>query len=127
MGGKYFSADAALAHAQQMTAQGADIIDIGGESTRPGSERVPAQEQLRRLLPVLDALAGKAVAAISIDTTLAAVAEAALDRGAWLINDISAGRDDADMLPLAARRGAPVVLMHMPGTAKNDADSAGVC
>ncbi|HEX4123792.1 MAG TPA: dihydropteroate synthase [Tepidisphaeraceae bacterium] len=120
-GGKFFSPEAAVAHAEAMTAAGADLIDIGGESTRPGSQRVPAQEQLRRLVPVLDWLAGKSVggvAAISIDTTLAAVAEAALDRGAWMINDISAGRDDPAMLPLAARRGAPIVLMHMRGQPK---------
>jgi dihydropteroate synthase len=117
-GGEFASPESAIAHAEAMTAAGADLIDIGGESTRPGSERVPAEEQLRRLVPVLDGLAGKPVAAISIDTTLAAVAEAALDRGAWLINDISAGRDDLEMLPLAARRGAPIVLMHMQGLPK---------
>jgi dihydropteroate synthase len=122
-GGKYFSPRAALKHAEEMTAAGADLIDIGGESTRPGSERVPAEEQLRRLVPVLDRLAGRAVAALSIDTTLAAVAEAALDRGAWMINDISAGRDDPEMFHLAARRGAPIVLMHMQGKPKTMQDA----
>jgi dihydropteroate synthase len=122
-GGKFFSPEAAVAHAEAMTAAGADLIDLGGESTRPGSDRVPAEEQLRRLIPVLDALPRRAVAAISIDTTLAAVAEAALDRGAWMINDISAGRDDPAMLPMAARRGAPIVLMHMRGQPKTMQDA----
>ena len=125
-GGKFFSPGAAVAHAEAMSAAGADLIDIGGESTRPGSQRVPVEEQLRRLIPVLDWLAGKpagAVAAISVDTTLATVAEAALDRGAWMINDISAGRDDPAMLPLAARRGAPIVLMHMQGQPKTMQDA----
>jgi dihydropteroate synthase len=122
-GGKYFAPESALTHAEAMTAAGADLIDLGGESTRPGSQRVPAEEQLRRLIPVLDRLAGRAVAPISIDTTLAAVAEAALDRGAWMINDISAGRDDPAMLPLAARRKAPIVLMHMQGQPRTMQDA----
>lgn len=113
-GGCFAEADAAVAHAQAMCAAGADLIDIGGESTRPGSGRVPAQEQLRRVLPVLSRLRGLP-AVISIDTTLAAVAAAAADHGAALVNDISAGREDPRMFPLAATRNLPLVLMHMQG------------
>ena len=115
-GGRYLPVDAAAARAHAMAAEGADLIDIGGESTRPGSQRVDASEQLRRLLPVLRALRGRLDGTtLSIDTTLTAVAEAALDEGVHLINDISAGRDDAGMLRLAARRDCPIVLMHMQG------------
>lgn len=115
-GGRFSDVSAAAAHAQEMAAAGAAIIDIGGESTRPGSQPVGADEQIRRVVPVIRAIAGRVPALLSIDTTRAAVAEAALDAGAHLINDISAGRDDSDMLPLAARRGVPIVLMHMKGT-----------
>ena len=90
------------------------MIDIGAESTRPGSERIDAQGQIQRLREVLPGLA-KAGAMVSIDTTLADVAAYALDNGAAMINDIAAGRDDAEMLPLAAARGCPIVLMHMLG------------
>ena len=100
-----------------MAAEGADLIDVGGESTRPGSQRVDAAEQLRRLVPVLRALRGRLDGTtLSIDTTRAAVAEAALDEGVHVVNDISAGRDDPALLPLVARRRRPVVLMHMQGT-----------
>jgi dihydropteroate synthase len=115
-GGKFFDPGAAEAHAHEMAAAGAALIDIGGESTRPGSQPVPADEQIRRIVPVLSALKGKLPALISVDTTRAAVAEAALDAGADLINDISAGVDDPAMLPLAARRAVPIILMHMQGT-----------
>jgi dihydropteroate synthase len=98
-----------------MVAAGADMLDIGGESTRPGALPVAADEQIKRVVPVIQRIANLRVT-ISIDTTRAAVAEAALDAGAALVNDISAGRDDADLLPLVARRGVPVVLMHMQGT-----------
>src|SRR5690349_11019552 len=107
-GAKYADAPAAVAHAKQMVAAGAALIDVGGESTRPGSQSVPAEEQIRRVVPVIREIAGLG-AIISIDTTRAAVAEAALDAGAAMVNDISAGRDDPDMLPLVARRGVPVV------------------
>jgi dihydropteroate synthase len=100
-----------------MAAEGADLIDVGGESTRPGSQRVAADEQLRRVLPALRALNGRLPqTTLSIDTTLAPVAEAALDEGVSVVNDISAGRDDPALLPLAARRRCPVILMHMQGT-----------
>lgn len=115
-GGKFSDPALAAAHAREMAAAGAAIIDVGGESTRPGSQPIPADEQIRRVEPVLRGLRGDLPAILSIDTTRAAVAEAAIDAGASLINDISAGKDDPDMLPLAARRRVPIVLMHMQGT-----------
>lgn len=113
--GQFASVDAAIAHAQAQIEAGADLIDIGGESTRPGSKPVPAGEQIRRVLPVIERLAQLPVT-LSIDTTRAVVASAALDAGASMVNDISSARDDDEMLPLIARRGVPVVLMHMQGT-----------
>jgi dihydropteroate synthase len=115
-GGRFASPEAAAAHALQLVDDGADLIDIGGESTRPGSRAVDAQEQVRRVLPVFKSLAGRLPAVLSIDTTWQAVAEAAVDSGAHLINDISAGLADPGMLTLAACRGLPIVLMHMQGT-----------
>ncbi|MDB5356442.1 MAG: folP [Phycisphaerales bacterium] len=114
-GGRFAGVDAALAHAQEMVAQGADWIDVGAESTRPGSQRVDATEQLARLSPVMRELRRRAPVVLSIDTTLSPVAEAALEAGLDVVNDISAGRDDPAMLPLLARRGAPMILMHMQG------------
>jgi dihydropteroate synthase len=114
-GGKFASADAAVRHAQEMIAAGADLIDVGGESTRPGAEPVAAEEQIRRVVPVIRQIAQLPVV-FSIDTTKSSVAEAALDAGAAMVNDISAARDDAAMLPLVARRRVPVILMHMQGT-----------
>ena len=115
-GGRFSDVSAAVKHAEAMAAAGAAMIDIGGESTRPGSQPVPADEQIRRVEPVIRSIAGRVPAILSIDTTRATVAEAAIDAGAHLINDISAGRDDPQMLPLAARLGVPIVLMHMKGT-----------
>jgi len=117
-GGRYLDADAAVAHAVRMVEEGADIIDVGGESTRPGAERVAAAGQRERVLPVIERLRETLPeeVGISIDTTLAAVAEAALDAGAAVINDISAGRDDDAMLQFAAARKVTMVLMHMQGT-----------
>jgi dihydropteroate synthase len=114
-GGRFFPPDAAVAHGEALAAAGAAVIDIGGESTRPGSQPVPPDEQIRRVVPVVRALRKKVTSTISIDTTKAAVAEAALDAGADLVNDIFAGLDDPTMLPLVARRKVPVVLMHMQG------------
>jgi len=114
-GGLFQAVDAAVAHAEMMAAEGADIIDIGGESTRPGACRVPASEQIRRIEPVFRALAGRLPVVLSVDTTRAEVAAVALDHGAHIVNDISAGRDDARMLPLVAARGCAVILMHMKG------------
>ena len=113
-GGRFDDPSAAADQARRMIEEGADVIDIGAESTRPGSERVPADEQIRRLQPILGEVAGTGVI-VSVDTTSAAVAEAALDAGAAIINDVAAGRDDPRMLPLAAERRCPVVLMHMLG------------
>jgi len=97
-GGRFQDPQVALEHAQAMVRAGADWIDIGGESTRPGSQPTPAQEQLRRILPVIRAVRAALSTLVSIDTTRGEVAEAALDAGADLVNDISAGRDDPAML-----------------------------
>ncbi len=117
-GGRFLGLPAAVEHARAMCDEGADIIDVGGESTRPGSDPVPADEELRRVIPVIKELAVEMTAAISIDTQKAAVAAAALDAGAQIINDVSALRSDPAMAPLAARTGVPVVLMHMLGEPK---------
>jgi len=117
-GGRFLDADEAIAQARQMVENGADIIDIGAESTRPGSQRVGADEQIRRIESVLPA-AAKLGAIVSIDTTSAAVAQFALDAGAQIINDVSAGRDDSKMFPLAASRNAALILMHMLGEPKS--------
>jgi dihydropteroate synthase len=116
-GGRFIDPAAAVARAEVMAAEGADLIDVGGESTRPGSLPVEPAEQIRRVVPVLRAARARLPGVtFSIDTTRAEVAAAALDAGAHVINDVSAGRSDPALLPLAARRGCPVVLMHMQGT-----------
>ena len=120
-GGQWLEPDDAVGHGLKMAAKGADVIDVGGESTRPGSRRIPADEQASRILTVIERLRHKLDqrhpnVAISVDTTLADVATAALDTGADMINDVSAGREDRRMLDLAAARRAPIVLMHMQGT-----------
>jgi dihydropteroate synthase len=115
-GGRFATVDLAVAHAREMIAAGADLIDVGGESTRPGSLPVTEQEQISRTIPVVQRIRAESSIPISIDTTRAAVAMAALDSGAEMINDISAGRDDPDLLPLVADRRIPVILMHMQGT-----------
>ena len=114
-GGAYAAPDAAVEAALEMAEAGADLIDIGGESTRPGAQRIGAEVQIERVLPVIQRLVGRVDAVLSIDTTRAEVARTALDAGVTLINDISGGTDDPAMLPLAAQRGAPIVLMHMQG------------
>jgi dihydropteroate synthase len=116
-GGQFNDIATAAAHAREMVDSGADLIDVGGESTRPGSQPVEADEQIRRVVPVIRAIADlKLPLTVSIDTTRASVAEAALDAGAHVVNDVSAGRDDAGLLRLLAARKIPVVLMHMQGT-----------
>ncbi len=117
-GGLYLGPDQARGHALRMVEEGADIIDVGGESTRPGAPPVPAEEQIRRVVPVIEGLRLQlpATVAVSIDTRYAAVAAAALDAGASMINDVAAGRDDPEILHLAAARGCMLVLMHMQGT-----------
>ena len=113
-GGDHADAAAAVAHGLALVADGADLVDVGGESTRPGALRVPLAEELARVLPVVSGLAGAGVA-VSIDTTRSEVAAAALDAGAVLVNDVSAGRADDAMLPLVAERGVPYVAMHGRG------------
>ncbi len=116
-GGRYLAHEAAVAHGLAMCAEGVDVIDVGGESTRPGAEPVPVAVQEQRVVPVLRQLRERIPArvALSIDTTSAQVAAAALAAGANWINDTSAGSDDPDMLPLAAAHGVPIVLMHRQG------------
>jgi dihydropteroate synthase len=114
--GQNTSDQAVATLAARMVADGADLIDIGGESTRPGSRPVSEEEQILRVVPAIRAVRSVSPVACSIDTTRSAVAAAALDAGATVVNDISAGRDDPAIIPLVARRGAAVVLMHMQGT-----------
>ncbi len=116
-GGQYYDPAAAVAQALRMVAEGADIIDIGAESTRPGSDRISAAEQIGRIQPVLPEVARLDVT-VSIDTTRSEVATFALDAGAAIINDVSAGRDDPGIFSLAADRNAALVLMHMLGEPK---------
>jgi dihydropteroate synthase len=115
-GGKFFDPKSAVQHALEIQGDGADIIDIGAESTRPGSREISAAEELRRLLPVLQVLRGKLKIPISVDTQKAAVAEVALGAGAQILNDISGLRRDPRLAEVAARHGAPLILMHMRGT-----------
>ncbi|MFI7579693.1 dihydropteroate synthase [Kocuria kalidii] len=114
-GGAHSGPEAAVAHGLRMMADGADIVDVGGESTRPGSERIPPAEERRRILPVVEALAA-AGAVLSVDTLHAGTAEAALDAGAHVVNDVSGLSVGQDMIDLVARRQAPYVLMHARGT-----------
>jgi dihydropteroate synthase len=114
-GGEFFDAEAATERGIQMANEGADIIDIGGESTRPGAESVSTKEELRRVIPVIEKLRAKIDIAISIDTSKSEVASAALDAGASIINDVTAARGDKQMLPLAATRDVALVFMHMQG------------
>jgi dihydropteroate synthase len=114
-GGLYLDAEAAIAHGQELTEAGAEILDVGGESTRPGAEAVSLEEELRRVVPVIAGLEG-IEAQISVDTSKAAVAAAALEAGAEVVNDVTALRGDPEMAGLCADRGATVVLMHMLGT-----------
>ncbi len=124
-GGKYSGLDDALQQVKLMLSEGVDIIDIGGESTRPGAEPVAAREQIERVVPVIKAIRQQLNSdiLISIDTTLSEVAKAALDAGANIINDVSAGRGDAAILTLAAQTGAPIILMHSQGTPKTMQDN----
>src|SRR6266571_6040915 len=124
-GGESFQPDAAIARGVQIASEGADIIDVGGESTRPGADPVSVKEELRRVIPVIEKLrakidppshgSGAAGIVISIDTSKSEIASAALDAGASIINDVTAGRGDQGMLSLAAKRKAAIVLIHMQG------------
>ena len=115
-GGRYIDSNQAVAHACRLVEQGADILDIGAESTRPGADPVTEEEELARVVPVVAALAGQVPVPISVDTTKSAVALAALDAGASIINDVSALRWDREMASVVAQAGAAVILMHMQGT-----------
>ncbi len=114
-GGSFFDREAAIAHGLQLAAGGADIIDIGGESTRPGAESVDEEEELRRVIPVLRAIRERSDVLLSIDTSKAAVADEAVRAGADIINDVTALQGDPGMAEVALRSGAGVVLMHMQG------------
>ncbi|MBI1303807.1 MAG: dihydropteroate synthase [Phycisphaera sp.] len=122
-GGRFATVDEAFAHAMQLVDEGAGILDIGGESTRPGAEPVAADEQIRRVVPLIARIRTRSNTAISVDTTSATVAEAALEAGADIVNDVSAGADDPAMLPLVARRGVGIVLMHRLAAPREDSYS----
>ena len=117
-GGQFFSLERAVAHAKQMASEGADLIDIGGESTRPGSEFVSEEEELRRVIPVIERLAGISSVPISIDTTKSSVARAALEAGAEIVNDISGLRFDPQIAYEVASARAGLILMQSRGTPK---------
>jgi dihydropteroate synthase len=115
-GGSFFSVEPAVVRAMQLVEEGADIIDVGGESTRPGSSPVPPAEQIRRVIPVIERIAREINVPVSIDTMSAQVAEAALTAGARIVNDLSALRFDPPMAGVAAKAGVPVILAHMQGS-----------
>ena len=115
-GGAHATTEAAVTHALRLVEQGATMLDIGGESTRPGATPVPLDEELRRVMPVIEALCDRATVPLCVDTTKSAVARAALDAGAWVVNDVSGLRFDAAMAPTVASAGAGVVVMHSRGS-----------
>lgn len=117
-GGRFLDPGQAVDHALRLEDEGADLLDIGGESTRPGADPVPAEEEMRRVLPVLEALSGRVKATLSVDTMKPEVAHAALAAGARVVNDVT-GLRDPEMLPVLLRHGAAVIIMHMRGTPKN--------
>jgi dihydropteroate synthase len=117
-GGRYAGLDAALDHGRRMWAEGADLVDVGGESTRPGAVRVEAAEEIHRVLPAIAALAAEGVA-VSVDTMRAAVAAAALRAGASVVNDVSGGLADPDMARVVADAGVPMILMHWRGHSRD--------
>ena len=118
-GGHYFDCAAAVAHAEELAAQGADIIDVGGESTRPGAEPVDEPEELRRVIPVVEKLSARLKCPISIDTMKPGVARAALQAGASIVNDVAANRTDDAMWRLVAESGAGYIAMHMQGAPRS--------
>ena len=115
-GGEFFAHERAIERGIRLAEEGAEIIDVGGESTRPGAEPVPVEEELRRVIPVIAKLQATTTAMISIDTSKAKVARAALEAGAVIINDVTSGRGDPAMMPLAAEKKAAIIFMHMQGT-----------
>jgi dihydropteroate synthase len=114
-GGKFFALEKAIEHGLRMAAEGADIIDVGGESTRPGAGPVPAAEELRRVIPVVEKLRAKIDVPISIDTSKSDVAHAAIQAGASIVNDVTGGRGDKGMLPLIAETKSAFIILHMKG------------
>jgi dihydropteroate synthase len=117
-GGRWADLDAAVGHGLALAAEGADLVDVGGESTRPGAERVDAEEEIRRVVPAIRALAAAGIV-VSVDTTRAAVAESALDAGARIVNDVSGGLADPAMAKVVAAAGVPWVLMHWRGHSRD--------
>src|SRR5262249_20172139 len=122
-GGRFATLEAALTNAREMVAEGVDILDIGGESSRPGAEPVPLDEAIRRVVPVVEAIAAALAAPISVDTAKAEVARQSIAAGATIVNDITALAGDPDMLRVVADTGAGVVLMHMQGVPKTMQDA----
>jgi dihydropteroate synthase len=122
-GGRFFDSQAAVDHALKLVAEGVDLLDIGGESTRPYSEAVSAEEELRRVLPVVQVICKQANVPVSIDTSKAAVARAAVDAGVEIINDVTALTGDHDMLSVAQKTGAGICAMHMQGTPQTMQDN----
>lgn len=118
-GGLYFSKQAAVDKALRMQDEGADILDIGGESTRPGAQKIPIKEEMGRVVPVIEAIAGKTKIPISVDTYKSEVARAALSAGASMVNDISGLRFDGKMSEVVSGHNVPVVIMHIKGTPRN--------
>lgn len=114
-GGEFFSIDKAIARGLQIAAEGAQIVDVGGESTRPGAEPVSGEEELCRVIHVIEKLREKLEIPLSIDTSKSEIAEAALEAGAGIVNDVTGGRGDEEMMPLIARRNAAFIIMHMQG------------
>lgn len=119
-GGRFLGSDRAISHGQQLYADGADLVDVGGESTRPGAEAVSAEEEIKRIVPVIAGLVGAGIP-VSVDTSKPEVAAAAIAEGALVVNDISAG-GHPDMAPLVAQTGCGVILMHMRGTPRTMQD-----
>jgi dihydropteroate synthase len=122
-GGRFFDASAAIAHGLRLAAEGADFLDIGGESTRPRAEQVSEDEELRRVLPVIEQLAREVTIPLSIDTSKANVARAAIEAGAEIINDVTGLEGDAAMIGVAAEMGVAVCVMHMQGTPRTMQDN----
>jgi dihydropteroate synthase len=118
-GGKFYDTKVAISHAKYLVSNGADILDVGGESTRPGSESVTMDEEMKRVIPVIEGISNEVEIPISIDTCKSEVAKAALDAGACIINDISAMRSDPRIANVAAESQSPLILMHMQGTPKD--------
>lgn len=122
-GGEFLDADDAVAHGSALASQGADVLDVGGESTRPGATPVPAEEEMARVVPVIERLSEGVAVPLSIDTTKASVARGALAAGASIVNDVSAGRFEPDILGVTADAGAWYVAMHMQGEPRTMQDA----